>query len=73
MFVLGYTPGGAPHGIFKDEMDADTDDLEVDELDQPYWLGPALFAAETCVLTVPPPPAQSAGSPLARNTAPLAA
>jgi hypothetical protein len=31
MFVVGYTPGGAPYGIFEDEMDADTDDLEVDE------------------------------------------
>jgi hypothetical protein len=31
MFVIGYTPGGAPYGIFEDEMDADTDDLEVDE------------------------------------------
>jgi hypothetical protein len=31
MFVVGYTPGEAPHGIFEDEMDADTDDLEVDE------------------------------------------
>jgi len=24
MFVVGYTPGGAPHGTFEDEMDADT-------------------------------------------------
>jgi len=31
MFVVGYTPGGAPYGIFEDEMDAGTDDLEVDE------------------------------------------
>lgn len=31
MFVVGYTPGGAPYGIFEDAMDADTDDLEVDE------------------------------------------
>jgi len=31
MFVVGYTPGGAPYGIFEDEMDADTDDLEVNE------------------------------------------
>jgi hypothetical protein len=31
MFVVGYTPGGAPYGIFEDEMDADTDDLDVDE------------------------------------------
>jgi len=25
MFVVGYTPGGAPYGIFEDEVDADTD------------------------------------------------
>ena len=31
MFVVGYTPGGAPYGTFEDEMDADTDNLEVDE------------------------------------------
>jgi hypothetical protein len=31
MFVVGYTPGGAPYGIFEDEMDADTDDLKADE------------------------------------------
>jgi hypothetical protein len=31
MSVVGYTPGGAPYGIFEDEMDAGTDDLEVDE------------------------------------------
>jgi len=29
MFVVGYTPGGAPYGIFGDEMDADTDDLDI--------------------------------------------
>ncbi len=27
MFVVGYTSGGAPYGIFEDEMDADPDDL----------------------------------------------
>jgi hypothetical protein len=31
MFVGGYTPGGAPYGIFEEEMDADTDDLDADE------------------------------------------
>jgi hypothetical protein len=31
MFVVGCTPGGAPYGIVEDEMDAGTDDLEVDE------------------------------------------
>jgi hypothetical protein len=36
MFVAGYTPGGAPYGIFEDEMDADTDTLDTGECDQPY-------------------------------------
>ena len=36
MFVVGYTPGGAPYGIFEDEMDAGTDDLDMSESDQPY-------------------------------------
>lgn len=26
MFVAGYTPGGAPYGIFADEMDDDAGD-----------------------------------------------
>jgi hypothetical protein len=30
MFV-GYSPGGAPYGIFEDEMDADAGDLEADK------------------------------------------
>ena len=36
MFVVGYTQGGAPYGIFEDEMDAGTDDLDMSESDQPY-------------------------------------
>jgi hypothetical protein len=36
MFVVGYTSGGAPYGIFEDEMDADADDLDGGECDQPY-------------------------------------
>jgi hypothetical protein len=35
MFVVGYTPGGAPYGIFEDEMDADPDDLDTGNCDQP--------------------------------------
>ncbi len=30
MFVAGYTPGGAPFGVFEDEMDGDwEDDLDI--------------------------------------------
>jgi hypothetical protein len=36
MFVVGYTPGGAPYGIFEDEMDADPDDLDTGNCDQSY-------------------------------------
>jgi hypothetical protein len=36
MFVVGYTPGGAPYGVFEDEMDADQDGLATDNCDQPY-------------------------------------
>jgi len=36
MFVVGCTSGGAPHGIFEDEMDASTDDLDTGQRDQPY-------------------------------------
>ena len=25
MFVVGFTPGGAPYGIFEDEIDVDAD------------------------------------------------
>ena len=34
MFVVGYTSGGAPYGIFEDEMDADPDDLDTRNCDQ---------------------------------------
>ena len=36
MFVVGYTPGGAPYGIFADQMEAGTDDLDTAEDDDPY-------------------------------------
>jgi len=36
MFVVGYTPGGAPYGIFEDEMDAGTDDLDTGNCDEAY-------------------------------------
>jgi hypothetical protein len=36
MFVVGYTPGGAPYGIFEDEIDADTDDLDTSNCDKVY-------------------------------------
>ncbi len=36
MFVVGYTPGGAPYGIFEDEMDADANDLDTSNCDQSY-------------------------------------
>jgi hypothetical protein len=36
MFVVGYTSGGAPYGIFEDEMDADPDDLDPGNCDQSY-------------------------------------
>ena len=36
MFVAGYTPGGAPYGIFEDEMQAATGDLDRAEHDEPY-------------------------------------
>ena len=29
MFVVGCTPGGVPYGIFEDEMDAGTGDLDM--------------------------------------------
>ena len=35
MFVVGYTPGGAPYGIFEDEMDAGPGDLGTGSCDQP--------------------------------------
>jgi hypothetical protein len=36
MFVVGSTSGGAPYGVFEDEMDAGMDDLDAGECDQPY-------------------------------------
>jgi hypothetical protein len=36
MFVVGYPPGGAPYGIFEDEIDADTDDLDTSNCDEVY-------------------------------------
>jgi len=45
MFVVGYTSGGAPYGIFEDEMDADPDDLDAGNSDQPSRLSFALNAA----------------------------
>ncbi len=36
MFVVGYTSGGAPYGIFEDEMDAGPDDLDPGNCDQSY-------------------------------------
>ena len=36
MFVVGWTSGGAPYGVFEDEMDARMNDLEAGECDQPY-------------------------------------
>jgi hypothetical protein len=35
MFVVGYTPGGAPYGIFEDAMDASMDDLDTSDRGQP--------------------------------------
>ncbi len=36
MFVVGYTSGGAPYGVYEDEMDAGADDLDMGECDQPF-------------------------------------
>jgi hypothetical protein len=36
MFVVGYIPGGVPSGIFEDQMEAATDDLDTAEDDDPY-------------------------------------
>ena len=36
MFVVGYTSGGAPYGIFEDEMDVGPDDLDLGNCDQLY-------------------------------------
>lgn len=36
LFVIGWTSGGAPYGVFEDELDASMTDLDPDECDQPY-------------------------------------
>jgi hypothetical protein len=36
MFVVGYTPGGAPYGIFEDEMEAAPAGLDMAEYEEPY-------------------------------------
>ena len=36
MFIVGWTPGGAPYGVFEDEMDAGITDISVSEDDQAY-------------------------------------
>jgi len=36
MFVVGYTPGGSPYGVFEDEMDVGSDDLDPASCDQSY-------------------------------------
>ena len=36
MFVVGYTPGGAPYGIFEDETDVGANDLDTGNCDQSY-------------------------------------
>jgi len=53
MFVVGYTPGGAPYGILEDQMEAATDDLDTAEDDGPSRLSPALTAARADAGTVP--------------------
>ena len=35
MFVVGWTSGGAPYGVFEDEMDDDMTGLDASEHDQP--------------------------------------
>jgi hypothetical protein len=35
MFVAGCTSGGAPYGIFEDEMDAGMNFLDADGFDEP--------------------------------------
>jgi hypothetical protein len=42
MFVAGWTPGGAPYGIFEDEMDVGMNDL-TGERDQPWARTPAFL------------------------------
>lgn len=49
MFVVGWTPGGAPYGIFEDEMDAGMDEFDTGECDQPLRLTRVLNAADADV------------------------
>ena len=35
LFVVGWTSGGAPYGVFEDEMDVTMKDLDKDGCDQP--------------------------------------
>jgi hypothetical protein len=42
MFVVGWTSGGAPYGVYEDEIDAGLDNLDAHECDEPYclaWVG----------------------------------
>jgi hypothetical protein len=34
MFVVGWTSGGAPYGVFEDEMDAEMKDVDADGCDE---------------------------------------
>lgn len=34
MFVVGFTPAGVPYGIFEDEMDSGTGNLDTGDNDQ---------------------------------------
>ncbi len=36
MFVVGFTPGGAPYGVFEDELDDATGDLDMGVPDQMF-------------------------------------
>ncbi|HYB49116.1 MAG TPA: hypothetical protein VED20_17455 [Streptosporangiaceae bacterium] len=36
MFVVGWTSGGAPYGVFEDEMDAGMNDIDADRCDEPF-------------------------------------
>ena len=36
MFVVGWTSGAAPYGVFEDEMDAEMNDIDADGYDEPF-------------------------------------
>ena len=36
IFVVGWTSGGAPNGVFEDEMDAGMNDIDADGSDEPF-------------------------------------